>query len=444
MKNKKQSANKPLAKEVLMTANPNAIMKLKTSLGIIIAVFSFLLYAQSITYTYTLDDGSVINGNMLTKQGLKAIPMMLKTDYWYGNEAGVRGAVYRPVSLILFAIEWQFFPDNPYVGHLINVLLFSLTCWLLFQLLCLLFEKQNLLFPFICSLLYAAHPIHTEVVDNIKSGDEILCFLFGISSILFLIKHINDQKKSGLILFGIFYFLSLLSKENGMVFLVIIPLVLFAFTDNNLRKITSFTLILVAITALYLFIRWQVLKIIPESIAIEHPLDIFNNSLIGAPDFITQKATEFYILLRYVLLLIFPHPLTSDYSFAQIPIKSFGDIMVLASVIFYLFIGIYAVINLRNKSILAFTILFYLITLAPVSNIFILIGSSMAERFMYMPSLGFCIALTFLLIRITKVETVKSKFKTVQELVMTNSFLFSIVFIIAGLYSIKTIENKKE
>src|ERR1039458_9532217 len=92
MKNKKQSANKPLAKEVLMTANPNAIMKLKTSLGIIIAVFSFLLYAQSITYTYTLDDGSVINGNMLTKQGLKAIPMMLKTDYFYGNEAGGRGA----------------------------------------------------------------------------------------------------------------------------------------------------------------------------------------------------------------------------------------------------------------------------------------------------------------------------------------------------------------
>ena len=152
--------------------------RMKIYLGILIAVFAFILYSGSIGHDFTLDDSSVVQENSVTKQGLSAIPTILKTDYWYGSGHNIsRGPIYRPTSLIVYAIVWQFSPGDPHAYHLINVLFYAFSCLLLFLVLCKFFEDQNLLFPFICALLYTAHPIHTEVVNNIKSLDEILCFL---------------------------------------------------------------------------------------------------------------------------------------------------------------------------------------------------------------------------------------------------------------------------
>src|SRR3569832_2193619 len=156
--------SKPVAKAVEPLATPESLLRLKRTLGIIIAAFGLLLYAQSISFNFSLDDGTVIKENKLTKKGISAIPEIIKHSYWYGfNQSD--DATYRPTSLVMLAIEYKLFGDNPHFNHLFNVLLYALTCWLLFRLLCKLFDGQNLIFPFVCSLLYVAHPIHTEVVD---------------------------------------------------------------------------------------------------------------------------------------------------------------------------------------------------------------------------------------------------------------------------------------
>src|ERR1035438_1559006 len=139
-------------KEVLKPLDSKAASKLKNSLGIIIAAFAFILYAQGISFDYAYDDNPMIKDNKYTVQGLKAIPDIISKDYWAGWGKSTRTPEYRPASLIMFAAEWSFFPDNPHVGHLINILLYSLTCWVLFLLLCKLFEKRNLIFPFIITM----------------------------------------------------------------------------------------------------------------------------------------------------------------------------------------------------------------------------------------------------------------------------------------------------
>src|SRR5450631_1994990 len=101
---KKQFPNKSKSSIAAISNDPDALRKLKISLGIIIAVFAFLLYAQSIPYSYTIDDHPAITQNNITKQGLAGIPTLLKTDYWYGFNEEVRGPVYRPASLMVFAI----------------------------------------------------------------------------------------------------------------------------------------------------------------------------------------------------------------------------------------------------------------------------------------------------------------------------------------------------
>ena len=59
-------------------------------LGLIIAAFAFLLYAQSISFGYVLDDEATISKNHLVQAGIKGIPTLMVTDYWHGNDLGVK------------------------------------------------------------------------------------------------------------------------------------------------------------------------------------------------------------------------------------------------------------------------------------------------------------------------------------------------------------------
>src|SRR5450631_3727274 len=132
--------NKSQELEVTIVRSPST--KLKAYLGIIIAIFAFTIYAQGISNDYTSDDHVVTDKNDLIKRGFDGIPLILSTDYLYGFEKGaMSGPVYRPASLVMFSIEWQFFPDTPHIFHFMNVLLFAITCWVLFLMLCLLFQK---------------------------------------------------------------------------------------------------------------------------------------------------------------------------------------------------------------------------------------------------------------------------------------------------------------
>jgi protein O-mannosyl-transferase len=435
-KKSKEKFSKPAVKAAEPFASPEALEKFKVMLGIIIAAFALLLYAQSITFSYTLDDGTVIKENKLTTKGISSIPEIITHSYWYGfNKSD--DATYRPTSLIMLAIEYELFEDKPAVYHLMNVLLYGLTCWLLFLLLCRLFANQNLVFPFICSLIYVVHPIHTEVVNSIKSRDEILCFLFAIASALLLVRYVSKNSIPSLVFAGLCFFLSLLSKETGITFFILLPLMLYVFTKADLKKIITVIVLLGIFTAGYLLIRSQIL----QSVTTTRKLLPIDNTMMAATDFLSQKATTFYILLKYIFLLVFPHPLSYDYSYAQIKIQQITDPGALFGILLYAFAGIYAVINIRKKNIIAFAILYFMITLAPASNVFVIIGSTMAERFMYAPSLAYCIIITWLLIKITKTENIKSRFSNVSQFISTNRSLFTIVFIIAILYSFQTISR---
>lgn len=439
----KKKKIKTRQKQIKPTQDLKSIKTIKTSLGLVIAVFAFILYAQSINHDYALDDHAVIDENNLTNKGISGIPTILKTDYWFGSgKVESRGPIYRPTSLIIFATIWEFSPNNPQAYHFINVLLYAITCLLLFLVLCELFKPQNLLFPFICSLFYAAHPIHTEVVNNIKSLDEILCFLFALISIWFILKYLSSNSKLSLVLGSISFFLALLSKETGITFLVIIPLIIYFFTYTPLKKIGITFLLFLIISGFWFIIRMMVFKDLPENPG--NTASILNNTLNAAPDISSKYATIFYILLRYIVLLIFPHPLSSDYSFSQIKIQTFSDPVALFAIIFYLGLVIYSLINFRKKSIIVFGILLFLLTLAPVSNLFFMGGWTMAERFMYIPSLGFCIILTYFLISITKTESIKSGLKNLFQFFSFNARLFLFVSIISALYYYKTVSRSKD
>jgi tetratricopeptide (TPR) repeat protein len=413
--------------------------RLKIYLGLIITILALLLYAQTATYKFTLDDGSVIVQNKLVQKGMGGIKEILSTDYWYGYTEQLRGLQYRPASLLMFAVEEEFFPGQAGVHHLVNVILYALTCLLLFLLIAKIFPSKNLLLPFVTILLYTAHPVHTEVVSNIKSRDEILCFLFGIAALFAMFKYHASRRVIFLALSGLAVFLSITSKETGIAFVLLIPLVLYFTREVNGRFMAAATLSLVAFAALYFFIRHQVVKDV-QSI----DLLVIDNTLVAAQSKAEQFATAFTVLLKYLGLLLLPHPLSYDYSFSQVKIVSFSDAKALFSLFLYLALGIFAVLNTRKKNPYALAIFLFLLLLAPVSNIFLKIGSTMAERFLYMPSLGFCLALGLLSMKLSRVRLPVKPVYSVSSFFTQNVPVITAVLLAVILYSFKTVSRNKD
>jgi len=233
--------------------------------------------------------------------------------------------------------------------------------------------------------------------------------------------------------------MALLSKETAITFLVITPLILYLFTKANRQEIMKIALVLGLITAFCLFIRYEVTKDAPGI-----PDTLINNSLLAATDFISRETTAIFILLQYIRLLIFPHPLSYDYSYNQVPNINLSDPLGIAAILIHFALFVYAILNLRKHTIISFGILFYLITIAPVSNIFLMIGSNKAERFLFIPSLGFCIVLTFLLMKILKADTIKNKARNLTQFFSDVPSFWMVILIIISLYSIKTFSRSKD
>jgi len=355
------------------------------------------LYANTLTHQYALDDKIVITENQFTKQGFAGIGDILTTDVFvgfYGKEKNlVTGKRYRPLSLVTFAIEHDIFGLNPFISHLINMLLYLLTVIVLYRLMQQMFpdKKDNPWYfatPFIITMLYVAHPLHTEVIANIKGRDEILSLLGSLIALYYTFKWLDDPKSKYLLLSSLSIFLALFSKENAITFLFIIPVSVHFCTDHKLKRNLMALAPMLAITVLYLIIRFSLLGVPDATPATE----LMNNPFVHAST-ADKFATIFYTLGIYVKLMIFPHPLTHDYYPMQVPIIGWTDWRALLSLFIYCLMAYWALIGLKTKKPSFYGVLLYLASLSIVSNIVFPIGSFMNERFMYVPTIGFCIVL---------------------------------------------------
>ena len=167
--------------------------KTKWTLGIIVSLLAFILYYNTVHHDYVLDDFSLIYENTVTTKGLKGISTIFQNHYRVGYYL-IDDGIYRPLSVAMFAVEWQLSPNNPHLSHWINVIFYVFTGWLLFITLSKLLKDYNLVVPFLISLLFISHPVHSEVVANIKSRDELLGFLLTIASLYYLIKYFEKNK----------------------------------------------------------------------------------------------------------------------------------------------------------------------------------------------------------------------------------------------------------
>ena len=392
-----------------------------------IFLIGFLLYANTFTHDFAQDDAIVITDNMFTKDGINGISGIFSKDTFFGffkteGKANlVAGGRYRPFTLMMFAIEYQIFGENPAVGHIINALLYGLTGVFLYWLLAQLFSSPKTplkpyWIPLVGALLFIVHPLHTEAVANIKGRDEIATLLFALMALYFSIRAFKEKKNMLNVLAGILFFLGLLSKENAITFLAIVPLTYHFFTKATIKKIALQSTPFIISAIIFLGIRQSILS---GGLTGDPSFELMNNPFLkwtgngyALMSFGEKMAIIMLTLAIYLKLLFFPFPLTHDYYPRHIDVVTWGDPLVLLSLFIYLGLGIYALIRLPKKDPVSYGILFYLLTLSIVSNIIFPVGTNMSERFLFMPSVGFSIVIAVLTSRLAKIERI-TQFKQI-------------------------------
>ena len=394
-------------------------------------LLAIALYAYSTTFEYVLDDQIVLTNNNYTKKGINGIQEILTTESMSGRFGGqqdlIVGGRYRPLSIVTFALEYQFFGLNPFVSHLINVLLYGLLGLLLFRVMGFVFPIQGAWYrslAFWATLLFIVHPVHTEVVANVKGRDEIMTVMGALGALYFSLRYVSSAKIIHLFLSGIVLFLALLSKENALTFLAIVPITLYYFKNASFKQLGATLIPLLLAAVAYLVIRYQVIGYFLSADGKEIT-DIMNNPFYGlsASD---KMATVFSTLGLYLKLLFFPHPLTHDYYPYQIPIINWGDMRAIIPLVLHISLGGIALLGIKKKSVLSYGILFYLATMSITSNVPFTVGTFMNERFLFLPSIGFCVVLAWLLL--DKVPTWWSNKKLATAVGIGIASLFTLGF----------------
>ena len=275
--------------------------RLKLQLSFFLGILAFILYANTLKNDFAFDDQLVITRNTQVQQGFQEIPEIMKSNFVAGY-LNSSSQMYRPFTISMFAIEWSLAPNDPFIGHFMNCLFYALTAMVLFFVMCRIFVNRPLLIPFLATLLFVVHPIHTEVVANIKSRDELMSLFFSLLAFLFMFRY-TERKKTGELLFaGIFYFAALMFKETAAVLLVIFPLLLYFFTDAGKKDYLKVMAFIAIPLIIQLMIRTSVLQ---DQSGFNYAFTKIHNSLIDADGFWEKSASIFMLLGRYLLLLFF-------------------------------------------------------------------------------------------------------------------------------------------
>jgi len=426
---KGKQSKKKLRKRREVTQPKSAILVSKW-LPWLLGFFAFILYANTLGHQYALDDASVITNNFVIKKGLAGWPEVFTTHYRFGYWNST-GTLYRPISLAIFALIWQVSPDNPFLYHLVNILFFAATIVVLFKMLRTCWPELHSYLIAAITVIFLTHPVHVEVVANIKSLDEILSFFFSLLAIHYYLKYLKDTRKSKLMTAVGFYTLALFSKENAITCLAVFPLIGYYATNKNREWLKS-SLLFIAPAALFLLCRYSVLE--TQSLEAVSPLD---NLLAATNGPVEWYATAILLIGKYLWTLLIPIELGSDFGYSQIPVTGFGNIKVLLSLAAIIVLTISGISGLKTKNKAAFGILFFVISFSIYSNLFITIGSSYGERFLYVGSLGYAIALVMALHQICVKKpglTENNKF-----ILKKYTLLFAVTGLLGLFYTIQTI-----
>lgn len=289
----------------------------------IIGLIAFLVYILSVNNGYNLDDNIVTKDHPFVSKGIAGIPEILTNPYY--NIGGYRFD-YRPIPQITFAIEQSLFGQNPAISHFVSVVLYALLCVWLFLVLRFIFPQLPRAFLWLGMILFVVHPLHSEVVNNLKSRDEILSLAFGLG---FLWMAVSDFRTPGFKFKAcafLFLLLAMMAKVSILPLILFFPLYVLFY-----RKSDWYRPALWVMPALYVFF-WLGYFVVVNGIIFptERTLTFTEMPLPADPTISDKLGVIVPTIFFYVKMMLAPWPLCSYYGYNTMPFTEWKAIVVLA------------------------------------------------------------------------------------------------------------------
>lgn len=361
-----------------------------------VGLLAFLLYLPATGYDFTFDDGVIVERNPAVQEW-GHWKLILYSDYW----PAAHSALYRPLTILSFGVERLIHGSSPAGFHVVNVILHSLVSVLVLMI------ATELTGPgwaaVLAAVLFAVHPIHTEVVSGVVGRAELLSSVLALWAFWLYLRKLRATEAQPRTIAGMLFlfFLALCAKEN----VIVLPALLLIWElsrsggQTRLAGLSRFLRNPVFWGSLIAAAAFQLLRIAvlgglraslnPNPSFVENPLSREPASLRILNSVINQA--------HGLWLHVFPHPLVADYSYRTFQLHTDWLTLGLASMSVLLLV-VLALWALRSETAgnLAFASSWYVLAILPTSNIPFVLGTIFGERHYYFPSVGFCLCVAVL------------------------------------------------
>ena len=349
--------------------------------GLAVLLVALLASATGIGNGFTYDDIPVVVENPMVQQSHSLWTYL--TDSYWGPSRG--NSLYRPVTVIAFALQRAAGQGDPLPFHITNIALYLASALAALALAREFMRDGAALFA---ALVFAAHPVHVEAVANVVGQSEMLA---GIPMLIALTLYVRDRRIGELrartvaaiaVLFGI----ALLAKEHGILLPFLLLLAEITLSGTVFVRAVAprprsalLARVLTMMVLAYLVVRLTILG----GFAGDAPHPALEGLALG------QRLWVMLALVPdFVRLFLWPARLLADYSPSSVPFLTAPGLGHLLGAACLLLVGALLVFSWRRDRVSAFALLWVGLTLGPVSNILIATGVLIAERTLFLPSVG--------------------------------------------------------
>src|SRR6266446_3288475 len=350
------------------------------------AALGGVLLLALLVYCNTLLNGFVYDDHFQVEQSpyvhsFKYVDKILTTTVWSFQGLEGKTNYYRPPMILGFLVCNKVFHTYPFGFHLVNVLLNCVVVWLVFLACSTLLLDE--IVALVAAAIFALHPIHTEVVAWVAAVTELEMAIFYLASFIFFLRLDSlppkERRTSGILMFACFA-LALLSKEQAVILAVLTTIYEHFYRSD--RETTNWK------TKVYRYGGFWIIATVYL---------VFRVTVLGGLAPVRQHAdvswpqaflSAFALVGQYVAKLFWPYPLLAFYVFRKS--VALSDPRVLAGIgvgVVAAALFIYLWKRARNYS---FWVIWVALTLAPVLNARWMATNVFTERYLYLPSVGFC------------------------------------------------------
>ena len=349
----------------------------------VIILLVLITYLNSIRNGFVYDDSMLVVGNRYEETKPLLYPFI----------GALSGGAYRPLRDVSHAIDRIIWGKDPMGHHITSVLIHALAAVVVFQIgLCIFQEimpvRRAVWSAFLAAIFFGIHPIQTECVSWISGRRDILCGLFYLTGLLMFIRYYLSGRKYYIAAIVVCYILSMSSKEMGVTLPLVLILYEYFFMRGEKRQKSRMK---------YIYVSLLVVAVVFSMLTLDVSTGQKRTAFYGGSRYLTSLGMA-KVVSGYIKLLIFPIDLCAEHMIL-IP-KTAREPAVLVSLLIVAVIVVIGAVSFKRNRAVSFCILWFFITLLPVSNVIVPVGNMMAERYMYIPSVGFCLLAGYLVWRV--------------------------------------------